>query len=81
MDYNQPLVGGPSVHPTPATQIANLSLPGGSMYETLRDPRICASALAWGEADGVDCQRLCVVTDGRIRLPLSLTQDHGDWDV
>ena len=30
MDYNQPLVGGPSVHPTPATQIANLSLDGGS---------------------------------------------------
>ena len=25
--------------------------------------RTCASALAWGEADGVDCQRLCVVTD------------------
>lgn len=25
--------------------------------------RTCAPALAWGEADGVDCQRLCVVTD------------------
>ena len=24
--------------------------------------RTCAPALAWGEADGVDCQRLCVVT-------------------
>ena len=31
MDYNQPLVGGPSVHPTPATQIANLQLAGGSI--------------------------------------------------
>jgi len=31
MDYNQPLVGGPSVHPTPAMRIGNLSLPGGSI--------------------------------------------------
>eukprot|EP00966_Prymnesium_polylepis_P203423 4712797-Prymnesium_polylepis.1 len=28
--YNQPLVGGLSVHPTPARQIGNLSLAGGS---------------------------------------------------
>ena len=27
IDYNQPLVGGPSVHPTPAMQIGNLQLP------------------------------------------------------
>ena len=33
MDYNQPLVGGPSVHPTPATQIGNLQLDGGSSVE------------------------------------------------
>ena len=26
MDYNQPLVGGPSVHPTPARAIGNVSL-------------------------------------------------------
>ena len=35
IDYNQPLVGGPSVHPTPATQIANIifiQLPGGVVY-------------------------------------------------
>ena len=31
MDYNQPLVGGPSVHPTPAMQIGNLQLTGGSI--------------------------------------------------
>ena len=28
--YNQPLVGGLSVHPDPARQIVNVSLPGGS---------------------------------------------------
>jgi len=30
MDYNQPLVGGLSVHSTPARQIAKFQLPGGS---------------------------------------------------
>jgi hypothetical protein len=30
IDYSQPLVGGLSVHSTPARQIDNLSLPGGS---------------------------------------------------
>ena len=30
MDYNQPLVGGLSVHSTPARQIDNVLLPGGS---------------------------------------------------
>ena len=29
MDYNQPLVGGPSVHPTPARAIDNVSVHGG----------------------------------------------------
>ena len=29
MDYNQPLVGGPSVHPTPARAIDNVSVNGG----------------------------------------------------
>ena len=32
IDYNQPLLGGLSVHYTPARQICNLQLLGGSTY-------------------------------------------------
>ena len=40
MDYNQPLVGGPSVHPTPATQIGHLSLAGGSKADSQTRSRL-----------------------------------------
>ena len=36
IDYNQPLVGGLSVHSTPARQIAKFQLPGGSTYKNRR---------------------------------------------
>eukprot|EP00966_Prymnesium_polylepis_P228393 5286156-Prymnesium_polylepis.1 len=36
IDYNQPLAGGLSVHSTPARQIHNVSLPGGSSGSQLK---------------------------------------------